>query len=72
MLFLSQSSSVYICRIPLPISRLDRIGDESSLPSNKVFTGRRFGVEEPDLELLTVPYLALGVREAEILGLWNE
>lgn len=73
MLPFSHNKSVYICRTPLPSSLLDRIGDdELSLVSSKVLIGRRFGVEEPDLMLLTVPYLILGVRDAEVVGLWKE
>jgi hypothetical protein len=52
---------------------LDIIGDGVlAFLSNDVFIGRRFGVEEPPFRLPTVPYLALGVRDAEVLGLWKE
>jgi hypothetical protein len=46
--------------------------DALALLSNEVLIGRRFGVEEPAFGLPTVPYLALGVRDAEVLGLWKE
>ena len=48
--------------------------DASTLLSNDVFIGRRFGAEGPGLGLLTVPNLALGVRDADakVLGLWKE
>lgn len=69
----SHSKSVYICRMPLPSSRLDMTEDgASTLPSSDVFIGGRFGPERPSLGLLTVPNLALGVRNAEVLGLWKE
>jgi len=63
---------VYICRIPRPISRLDSTGDDSNLESNNVLTGRRLDAEEMDFGLLTVPYLTLGVLDAEEFGLWKE
>lgn len=73
MLPFSHSKFVYICKTPLPSSRLDMTGDgASALLSSAVFIGGRLGAKGPDLGLLAVPNLALGVRDAEVLGLWKE
>lgn len=73
VLSFSHSKFVYICRTPLPSSRLDMTEDgASTLLSSDMFIGGRFSAEGPSLGLLTVPNLALGVRDAEVFGLWKE